>query len=93
MLLQGGLAALTSVLRRRALPFTDRRTAMMNEVLGAIRLVKMYAWEESFQQRIRKMRVREMGMLKQAAFLQSVSLAVTPSITVIASVVTLLGLT
>ena len=41
-----------SFIRRRALPYTDGRAMMMNEILGAIRLVKMYAWEESFKKRI-----------------------------------------
>ena len=88
---------------------------MMNEVLGAIRLVKMYAWEESFRERIGKVqqkhlarrrdtrrrytlqhfqiRSKEMQKLKQAAFLQSISLSITPTITFMGSVATLLALT
>ncbi len=81
------------MLRRRALPFTDRRTSLMNEIVSAIRLVKMYAWEESFLERVKEARAQEVKHLRKAAFVQSFSLAVTPSITVVAAVATIVALT
>lgn len=38
--------------RRRAVSVTDRRVRTMNEVLTCIKLIKMYAWEESFEKSI-----------------------------------------
>jgi hypothetical protein len=53
---QGGIAALTSVLRLRVVEVTDKRVTLMNEVIGAMKLVKMYAWEDPFRQRILNIR-------------------------------------
>ena len=52
MVFQGGLAALTSVLRLRVVRVTDKRVTLMNEVIGAMGLIKMYAWEDPFRKRI-----------------------------------------
>lgn len=38
--------------RRRAVSVTDRRVRTMNEVLTCIKLIKMYAWEESFEKTV-----------------------------------------
>ncbi len=34
--------------RGKAVRVTDQRVKLMNEVLGCIKLIKMYAWEKSF---------------------------------------------
>ena len=51
--LQGGLAAVTSWLRLELVVVTDRRVNLMSEILGAIRLIKMYGWEDSFRAKVR----------------------------------------
>lgn len=38
--------------RRRAIPVTDERVKLMSEIVTAIKLVKMYAWEKSFAKKI-----------------------------------------
>lgn len=65
----------------------------MNEVINNIRLIKMYAWEEPFSDKIQTMRIDEMKALQKTAFLQSVSFSITPCITVVAAVVTVIALT
>lgn len=34
--------------RKQAVKITDTRVRMMNEVLTCVKLIKMYAWEDSF---------------------------------------------
>uniref|UniRef100_A0A8C1VLR0 ATP-binding cassette, sub-family C (CFTR/MRP), member 12 n=1 Tax=Cyprinus carpio TaxID=7962 RepID=A0A8C1VLR0_CYPCA len=46
------IARLIGVFRRRAVSVTDRRVRTMNEVLTCIKLIKMYAWEESFEKTV-----------------------------------------
>ena len=87
------MAALTSKLRLQVVAVTDRRVAQMNEILNAIRLIKMYAWEEPFQKRIKKIRSQETKQLRKAAFLQSISTSITPAITIIAAIATFFALT
>ena len=35
---------------------SDKRVALMNEILNSIRLIKMYAWEEPFIEKIKGLR-------------------------------------
>jgi ABC-type multidrug transport system fused ATPase/permease subunit len=51
--------------RRAFVKFTAERTKLMNEILQGIRVVKLYAWEESAQERVNNVRVQEVGQLRQ----------------------------
>jgi hypothetical protein len=93
LLSQGVVVAITSRLRLRVVAVTDRRVTQMNEILNAIKLIKMYAWEKPFQQRVKVIRAQETKELRKAAFLQSITTSITPSITIIAAVVTFFALT
>lgn len=46
------LAKLINKFRWRAILITDNRVRTMNEILNSIKLIKMYAWEESFEEKI-----------------------------------------
>ena len=74
-------------------PITDKRVALMNELINSIQLVKMYAWERPFFEKIQSVRKDELKLLRRSAFLQSISFSVTPTITIIAAVVTFFCLT
>jgi len=65
----------------------------MNEIIGSIRFIKMYAWEKPFQTRVLELRQQERQRLQKAAFLHSVSTALTPTITILAAIVTIIVLT
>lgn len=43
---------LIRLFRKKAITVTDKRVRTMNEVLTCIKLIKMYAWEESFEKKI-----------------------------------------
>ncbi|TFK48986.1 P-loop containing nucleoside triphosphate hydrolase protein [Heliocybe sulcata] len=42
----------------------DERVALMNEILGAIRMLKFMAWERSFEDRVMKIRAKELKYQK-----------------------------
>lgn len=86
-----GVASLTSMVRIATIRVTEKRIGLMNEILSSIRLIKMYAWEDSFANNICNVRDMERQQLQKAAFLQSFSNTITPSITILASVATFLG--
>lgn len=50
------------------LEFKDRRVKTLNETVANIRSVKLYAWEEFFQERIDKWRQKEVVNLKKQAY-------------------------
>uniref|UniRef100_A0A182SGU7 ABC transmembrane type-1 domain-containing protein n=1 Tax=Anopheles maculatus TaxID=74869 RepID=A0A182SGU7_9DIPT len=46
----------------------DERVKKMNEILGGIKVLKLYAWEPSFQDSILTVRDAEVGILKRMAY-------------------------
>nr|CAD7448332.1 unnamed protein product [Timema bartmani] len=49
----------------------DQRIKLMNEVLNGIKVLKMYAWEPSFEKIIESKRGKEIKVLKAAAYLNA----------------------
>ena len=59
----------------------DSRIKLMNEVLNGIKVLKLYAWELSFKEKVLTIRNIELKMLKKSAYLHaaaSFAWAVTP---------------
>ncbi|XP_059153099.1 multidrug resistance-associated protein 1-like [Physella acuta] len=57
----------------KQLDVKDERIRLMNEILTAIKVVKMYTWENSFVHKVRSLRSREMTLLKSAAILNVIN--------------------
>lgn len=51
------LAKLINMFRWKAILITDSRVRTMNEILNSIKLIKMYAWENSFEEKIAGMKL------------------------------------
>uniref|UniRef100_A0A8D0A648 ATP-binding cassette, sub-family C (CFTR/MRP), member 12 n=1 Tax=Sander lucioperca TaxID=283035 RepID=A0A8D0A648_SANLU len=49
---QFGLAKLINIFRSKSILITDSRVRTVNEILSSIKLIKMYAWEDSFEKKI-----------------------------------------
>ncbi|XP_076227007.1 multidrug-Resistance like Protein 1 isoform X2 [Nomia melanderi] len=58
-------------LQIRQMQSKDERVKLMNEVLNGIKVLKLYAWEPSFEEQILKIRTKEIEVLKEAAYLNS----------------------
>ncbi|XP_071550882.1 ATP-binding cassette sub-family C member 5-like isoform X3 [Panulirus ornatus] len=85
------MSRLTGYFRRRTVAVTDERVRMMNELLSCVKLIKMYAWEKSFATTIAEIRRRERQLLEKSAYVQSISLAMAPTVPIIAAIVTFLA--
>ncbi|CAB0007608.1 unnamed protein product [Nesidiocoris tenuis] len=46
----------------------DERVKMMNEILSGIKVLKLYAWEPSFEQQVIKIRNKEIKVLRESAY-------------------------
>ncbi|XP_072251470.1 ATP-binding cassette sub-family C member 5 [Leuresthes tenuis] len=79
---------LTAYFRKKCVSVTDRRVRLMNEILGCIKFIKMYCWEDAFAQNVHKVRSEERGILERAGVVQSLTVGVAPIVVVIASVCT-----
>ena len=51
----------------------DKRIKLMSEILNGIKVLKLYAWEESFSNIIGRIRQKELDLLKKAGFVTAVS--------------------
>ncbi|XP_032364060.1 multidrug resistance-associated protein 9 [Etheostoma spectabile] len=67
---------------------TDIRVRSIDEILSCIKLIKMYAWEESFRRRVTDIRTLERNMLEKAALIQNLSSTISPLVPIIAIMVT-----
>jgi ABC-type bacteriocin/lantibiotic exporter with double-glycine peptidase domain len=48
-------------LRRKSMDWTDKRAKLLQELLGGMKVIKFFAWEIPFLERISDYRRREMG--------------------------------
>lgn len=79
---------LTAYFRTKCVAVTDQRVRLMNEILGCIKFIKMYCWEDAFAQNIHKVRSEERSILEKSGIVQSLTMGVAPIVVVIASVCT-----
>ena len=68
MPLNGLLATLMRKLTLKQMKFKDQRIKLMNEILGGMKVLKLYAWEPSFITQILGIRNEEVKVMKTAAY-------------------------
>lgn len=56
-------------LEMRKMKYKDERAKLMNEILSGIKILKLYAWEPSFEEQVQKIRQKEIRVLKENAYL------------------------
>ncbi|XP_069971116.1 ATP-binding cassette sub-family C member 3 [Penaeus vannamei] len=54
-----------------ALKFRDQRVKMVSEIISGIKVLKLYAWEGSFANKVKEVRNEEIRLLKKVAFLKA----------------------
>lgn len=69
--LNGVIANKMKTLQIRQMKHKDERVKLMNEVLGGIKVLKLYAWEPSFENQVHKIRDKEIKVLREAAYLNA----------------------
>lgn len=53
--------------------YKDDRIKLMNEILNGIKVLKLYAWEISFKEKILQIRQKELNVLRKTAYLSALS--------------------
>lgn len=61
--------------RRKTAMITDKRIKLMGEIISAMKLIKVYCWEQSFADVISGIRKREIHMMKWSALLKGTNSA------------------
>ncbi|XP_023809459.1 multidrug resistance-associated protein 9 isoform X1 [Oryzias latipes] len=84
------LAKLINKFRWKAILITDNRVRTMNEILNSIKLIKMYAWEESFEEKIADLRKTEKKQIWLFSCVQNTNTSLTSIVPTLATVATFL---
>uniref|UniRef100_A0A3B5AC39 ATP-binding cassette sub-family C member 5 n=1 Tax=Stegastes partitus TaxID=144197 RepID=A0A3B5AC39_9TELE len=82
------LAKLINRFRWKAMRLTDSRVRTMNEILNSIKLIKMYAWEDSFEKKIAGLRKNERKHIRTVSYIQNINTSITSIIPTLATVLT-----
>ncbi|XP_067944116.1 multidrug resistance-associated protein 1-like [Watersipora subatra] len=72
MPLNGFVATKQRNLQIAQMKLKDSRIKMMNEVLSGIKVIKLYAWEPSFEEKVSAVRDKEMATIRKAWYYRAV---------------------
>ncbi|XP_072383363.1 ATP-binding cassette sub-family C member 4-like isoform X2 [Diabrotica undecimpunctata] len=75
MPMQAYIGKLSAKYRRMIAGKTDERIRLMNEVIGGIQVIKMYAWEIPFTKLISLARKAEINVIRRTAYIRGVFMA------------------
>ena len=70
--LNAKIFSLLQQIRRKKVKVTDTRVKLMNEILSGIRVLKYYAWERAFSEKVEIVREEELNLLKQLAYVVAI---------------------
>ncbi|KAF9436431.1 hypothetical protein BGZ76_003993 [Entomortierella beljakovae] len=87
--LQGWRARIFGKMQREKWSHMDERIRLTTESLAAIKVVKLYAWEHPFLQKILAVRNRELDVIRRMGVVQAIMSIVNSSSTIVISLATL----
>ncbi|KAK5881725.1 hypothetical protein CesoFtcFv8_022490 [Champsocephalus esox] len=67
------IAMRTRAYQVEQMQYKDSRIKLMNEILNGIKVLKLYAWENSFKQKVLDIRQKELNVLRKTAYLGALS--------------------
>jgi len=89
--LQGAIMKFLIKFRRQTSKFVDQRVKKTQEVIGSMRVIKFFGWEESFLNILQSLRRKEINRSKKGIILHSLTHAIFGSIPFISSAATFIA--
>ncbi|KAJ1301602.1 hypothetical protein OPQ81_008850 [Rhizoctonia solani] len=74
-------------MRKRSMMWTDKRAKLLQELLGGMRILKFFAWENPYLERVSNFRTNELKYIRSLLLIRSANNAVAFSLPVLASVI------
>ncbi|XP_041744535.1 ATP-binding cassette sub-family C member 3 isoform X1 [Coregonus clupeaformis] len=71
--LNAAIAVRTRAYQVEQMQYKDARIKLMNEILNGIKVLKLYAWENSFKDKVLEIRQKELNVLRKTAYLGALS--------------------
>ncbi|KAI9449895.1 ABC transporter [Lactarius psammicola] len=88
--IQGKIMKSLFRIRRRTVEWTDKRAKLLQDLLGGIKLIKLFAWEVPFLKRVAGYRKRETSYVRTMLLIRAANMALVVSTPAMASVVAFL---
>jgi ABC-type multidrug transport system fused ATPase/permease subunit len=88
--IQGRIMKALFSVRRKTMVWTDKRAKLLQELLGGMKLIKFFAWENPFLDRISGYRKHEISHVRSILLIRAANTAVAMSTPAMASVVAFL---
>ncbi|KAN0113413.1 ABC transporter [Russula decolorans] len=88
--IQGKIMKTLFSIRRKTMVWTDKRAKLLQELLGGMKLIKFFAWENPFLERIGGYRKREMSHVRSMLLIRAANMAVAMSTPAMSSVIAFL---
>ncbi|KAH9030727.1 ABC transporter [Lactarius hengduanensis] len=88
--IQGKIMKSLFRIRRKTMEWTDKRAKLLQELLGGMKLIKSFAWEAPFLERVAGYRKREMSYVRTILLVRAANMALAISTPTLASVVAFL---
>ncbi|KAL7855415.1 hypothetical protein AOLI_G00190190 [Acnodon oligacanthus] len=70
--INGLLAIKSKSFQAKSMTYKDKRMKILYEILSGIKILKLYAWEPSFEAQIQGFREQELQVMRKSAYLSSV---------------------
>ncbi|XP_041116108.1 multidrug resistance-associated protein 1-like, partial [Polyodon spathula] len=86
--LNAAVASRMKQLKKSQMKTKDRRVKLLNEILHGIKILKLYAWEPSFLQKVVDIRESEMEVLKSSGYLTAFSMLMLTCVPFLVSLAT-----
>ncbi|XP_072203490.1 multidrug resistance-associated protein 1-like isoform X2 [Excalfactoria chinensis] len=68
------IAAKVESLKKCQMKYSDQQVKLLSEMLHGIKILKLYAWEPSYQRKVMDIREREVDVLKSSGYLTTYSM-------------------
>lgn len=78
------------MLRRKAMVWTDKRVKLTQELLGGMRIIKLFAWEIPYLNKLNSLRDAEMVKLRSLLIIRAFNQAIAMSLPFLATVIAFL---
>lgn len=85
--LQGLAMKRLLMLRRKTMIWTDKRVKLIQELLGGMRVIKFFAWEVPYLNKIHELRRQELKKVRSLLIIRSLTMAVAMALPTLATVI------
>lgn len=77
-------------LRKAAMVWTDKRAKLIQELLGGMRVIKFFAWEGAYSEKVDSIRRSELAHIRSLLIIRAANTAVAMSVPGLATVIAFL---